>query len=277
MSSAKPIARYGVSDEFWAKVEPWIPKHVNPQPDGRGRPRRSDRDCFNAIVFVLRTGCQWNALNYTQISPSSTAHDRFQEWVAADFFHRLWEAGLMEYDEFKGINWSWLSMDGAITKAPLGGEKTGSNPTDRGKTGVKRSLLTEASGIPVSVAIDGANRHDMKLVKETLDGIVVERPKPNEYHRQGMCMDKGYDYDEIRELVEEYGYTAHIRSRGEEAEKCRATAGKRARRWVVERTHSWMNRNRRILIRWEKKAANYLAMLHLACAIIAFQQAGSFS
>lgn len=76
-----------------------------------------------AILFVLRSGCQWNALNATGLCPSSTAHDRFQEWAKQGVFHRLWEEGLLLYDEVKGIDWSWLSMDGAMTKAPLGGEK----------------------------------------------------------------------------------------------------------------------------------------------------------
>ena len=84
--------------------------------------------------------------------------------MAAGVFLELWQVGLERYDELQGLDWSWLSMDGALTKAPLGGEKTGPNPTDRGKSGVKRSLLTEAQGIPVGLAVDGANRHDMKLV-----------------------------------------------------------------------------------------------------------------
>lgn len=83
-----------------------------------------------------------------------------------------------------------------------------------------------------------------------------------------MCLDKGYDYDEVRALLQEFGFTAHIRSRGEEAEAIKNEAGYRARRWVAERTHSWMNRFRAILIRWEKKAANYIGFLHLACAFI---------
>lgn len=82
-----------------------------------------DRVCMKAIFFVLRTGCQWNALNATNICASSTAHDRFQEWVKADVFLRLWKAGLLEYDQAKGIDWSWLSLDGAMTKSPLSGEK----------------------------------------------------------------------------------------------------------------------------------------------------------
>ncbi len=86
-----------------------------------------------------------------------------------------------------------LSMDGAMTKAPLGGKKTGPNPTDRGKDGVKRSLLTEGYGVPIGLAVDGANGHDMKLVRPTLESIVVERPQPTHDQPQGMCLDKGYD------------------------------------------------------------------------------------
>jgi transposase len=91
-----------------------------------------------------------------------------------------------------------------------------------------------------------------------------------------MCLDKGYDYAEVRALLIEFGFTAHIRSRDEEAHDLAQDANKRARRWVVERTHSWMNRFRRILVRWDKKPANYLAFLHFACAIIAFRAAGLF-
>ena len=116
----------------------------------------------------------------------------------------------------------------------------------------------------------------MKLVRSTLDSMVVERPEPTAEQPQGMCLDKGYDYDEVREILEEFGFTAHIRARGEEAQALKQEAGKKARRWVVERTHSWMNRFRRILVRWDKKPEHYLAFLHFACALIAFRAAGLF-
>jgi transposase len=122
--------------------------------------------------------------------------------------------------------------------------------------------------VPIGLAIDGANRHDSKMVEATLESIPVKRPKPTPKNPQGMCLDKGYDYDNVRDLVKEFGYTAHIKARGEEAQAIKRQAGFKARRWVVERTHSWMNRFRRILTRWEKKAENYLALLHLVCAII---------
>ncbi len=184
---------------------------------------------------------------------------------------RLWEAALCDYDELVGLDWSWLALDGAMTKAPLGGEKNRTNPTDRAKGGVKRSLLTESCGIPVGLEIEGANRHDMKLVAATLASVtpVVEDKRLCHMAQgcdQDLCLDAGYDYDEVREIAQAFGYTTHIRPRGEEVQA--KQVGKKARRWVVERTHSWINRYRRLLVRWEKKSQNYLAMLHLACALI---------
>jgi putative transposase len=98
--------------------------------------------------------------------------------VAAGVFLQLWKAGVEQFDDLKGRDWSWLSRDGARTKAPLGGEKTGPNPTDRAKCGVNRSLLTDAYGVPLGLAGAGANRHDMKLVKQTVNSLVVKRPRP---------------------------------------------------------------------------------------------------
>ena len=116
----------------------------------------------------------------------------------------------------------------------------------------------------------------MKLVEATLKAMVIERPEPREENPQNMSMDKGYDYPEVRELVAAWGYTAHIRARGKEATAKEKIPGYRARHWVVERTHSRLNRFRRLLIRWEKKVENYLAMLHFACAWITFRAAGLF-
>jgi putative transposase len=114
----------------------------------------------------------------------------------------------------------------------------------------------------------------MKLARETLESLGVKRPSPRHTGRQGLCLDKGFDFPEIRDLAREFGYTAHIRSRGEEADDLRRSTRARARRWVVERSHSWLNRFRRILTRWEKKVANYLGMLHLACSLITWGRAG---
>lgn len=120
----------------------------------------------------------------------------------------------------------------------------------------------------------GANQVDFKLARATIESIPVRRPKPTRRNPQGLCLDKGYDYDEVRELAEEFGYTAHIRARGEEAQMIKRSIRFKARRWVVERTHSWMNRFRRVLTRWEKKVENYVGLLHLVCAWITFRATG---
>jgi transposase len=109
-----------ISDWLWAQIEPLLPAPPA-HPLGCHRPRVTDRDAMNAIVFVARTGCTWNSLNATGICHSSSAHRRFQEWTAAGVFEELWRRGLVVYDEHVGIDWEWLAMDGAITKAPLGG------------------------------------------------------------------------------------------------------------------------------------------------------------
>lgn len=128
--------------------------------------------------------------------------------------------------------------------------------------------------MPLGLAIDGANRNDHKLAQETVESIPVPRPKPTRRKPQGLCLDKGYDYDEVRELAAAFGYTLHLRTRGEEARALKRSVRYKARRWVVERTHSWMNRFRRLLIRWEKKLDNYAGLLHLACAWIAYRASG---
>src|SRR6266511_6163565 len=135
-NAARPCADDGwrIPDVLWERMVPLLPARKL-HPLGCHRPRVEDRRAMDAIFFVLRTGCQWNALNATGICSSSSAHRRFQEWVAAGVFEELWRRGLVAYDERVGLEWEWLAMDGAMTKAPLGGEKTGPNPTDRAKRG----------------------------------------------------------------------------------------------------------------------------------------------
>jgi putative transposase len=116
----------------------------------------------------------------------------------------------------------------------------------------------------------------MKLVRATVESLIVARPEPTTDQPQGVCLDAGYDDDEVYATLKEFGFTAHVRPRGEEAKAIKWEAGFKARRWLVERAHSWMNRFRRLLIRWDKKPKNYLAFLHFACALIAFRAAGLF-
>jgi transposase len=132
--------------------------------------------------------------------------------------------------------------------------------------------LTDGQGVPIGVAVEGANVHDQKLVEETLDSIPITRPQPQPYKRQNLCCDKGYDAQTVRDAAIQRKYIPHIPHKNSHAPLRRHNRGK-ARRWVVERTHSWTNRARRLLIRWEKKAANYLGFLHFQFAITALRAA----
>lgn len=134
-------------------------------------------------------------------------------------------------------------------------------------------MLTDRRGVPIGIAIAGANAHDQKLAQETLDSIPIRRPRSTSKRRQHLCLDEGYKGEPIRRLVTRRGYQPHLKSRPTERREKRRR-GTRARRWVVERVHSWTNRARRLLVRWEKKAVNYLAFVHLQFAYIALKSAG---
>jgi transposase len=261
-----------IPDALWERMAPLLPPRPN-HPLGCHNPRVPDRAAMDGIFFVLRTGSQWGALDATGICSKSSAHRRFTEWVEAGVFHEFWRLGLLAYDGVAGIDWEWLSADGAMTKAPLGGKKTGPNPTDRGKLGTKRSVVTDARGLPLGFAVAGANVPDYKLLEETLDALPVQRPEALLDQALNLCLDKGYDYDGPRQIAYDYNLTAHIRCRGEESKTLPDDPNYKPRRWVVERVHSWINRFRRLLIRWEKKPENYEAMLQFACGIIVWEHA----
>ena len=134
-------------------------------------------------------------------------------------------------------------------------------------------MLTDARGVPLGVAVSGANTHDTKLLKATFDSMPIHRPQPKKRH-QHVCLDKGYDSQHVRLFLRRRHYQPHVKSRGLEVKQKKNDPRAKARRWVVERTHSWINRFRRLLIRWEKKSENYLAMLHFSFAYATLSVAG---
>jgi putative transposase len=138
-----------------------------------------------------------------------------------------------------------------------------------GKNGSKRSLLVDGRGIPLSLVVSGAQRHDVKLLEPTLDHIVVKRPEAPKQH---LCADKGYAGEPAQEAIESRHYIPHIRQRGEEMRAKKRNPRYKARRWVVERTLSWLNRFRKLLVRFEKKTSSHEALLELACAFIVFRR-----
>ena len=152
------------------------------------------------------------------------------------------------------------------------GDQTGKDPTNRGKLGTKRHMLTDANGIPLAVTLSGANRNDMKMFGATLDALVIPRPSPKKV-TQHLCNDKGYDYPEIRRSAARRGYIAHIKSRGQEEQERKKNPRYKARRWVVERSNRWHNLFRRLKIRYEVHAENYLGFVQFANALICWRRA----
>jgi putative transposase len=255
-----------VPDELWNLIAPLFGPEK--QPGTRGRPAVPFRRIFDGIIYVLRTGCQWKAIPRDQFAPKSTVWGRFKQWTEAGVFQQAWASVLYYYDLEIGIAWKWQAMDGAIIKAPLGGEATGRSPVDRGKSGSKRSVLSDGRGAPLSVIVDGANVHDKTLALETLDSIDIDRPPMVVYRLHHLCLDAGYDYADVIAGVEERGYILHLKKQRGEPVEIEAERKHPARRWVIERTHSWHNKFRRLLVRWEKKLDHYYAMVDLASALI---------
>ena len=157
-------------------------------------------------------------------------------------------------------------------QSSFGGDLIGPNPTDRGKAGSKRSVLVDGEGGPLSVVVAGANVHDTKLLEATLQAIVVERPQRTENAPQHLSLDKGYDNPSGHRAAAAHGYQAHIRRIGEEKLDTHGKKRYPARRWVVERALAWLSKCRAILIRYDKKASNYLGLLQLACALLWFRR-----
>jgi len=143
-SGVAEVRYWGIPDALWDRIQPLLPPRKR-HPLGCHRPRVDDRKAMDAIFFVLRTGCQWNALRATGICSSSSAHRRFQEWTQAGVFEQLWALGLQEYDELAEIQWAYQAMDGAMTKAPLGGEK---NRAQSDRPGQARHEAQPAGGRP---------------------------------------------------------------------------------------------------------------------------------
>jgi putative transposase len=254
---------------LWSLIAPLLGGEK--APGTPGRPAVAFRRIFDAIVYVLRTGCQWQAVPRHEYAPGSTVHGRFRQWVKGGVFEKAWKVLLAYYEDEVGIDWKWQALDGAITKAPLGGEATGPSPVDRAKSGTKRSVLTDRRGAPLAVVVTGANTPDKTVALETVDGIGVPRPEKVAYRLHHVCLDKGYDYEEVIAGMLERDYLLHLKHRGALGPEVAPEKKHPARRWVVERTHAWHNKFRRLLIRWERKLDSYQAMLHLASVFILYR------
>jgi putative transposase len=277
-TTTRSVDYFNLPRPLWRKLKKSLPKRKRKRSTKGGRPRASDRAVINAIWYVLWTGCQWKALHRDWFGVSSSVvHERFQRWRQMGVFEKLMKR-MAEYyaRERGGIGWKWQAMDSKHSPAPLGGEKTGKNPTDRGKMGAKLNLLVDGRGAPISIVLTGANRHDKVSAIELIVSVATKNPAHKEQH---LCADKASDSDDLREFLVSAGYEAHIEvnprrkdltSGGAELPPNDETPKKihPARRWIVERTISWLVKRRSLRTRWSKKAENWLALVQLACAHI---------
>lgn len=258
--------------ELWNRIAKILPPD---KPVGTpGRPAIPNQRVLNGILYVLRTGCQWKSLQKEWFGASSSIHDRFQAWRQAGLLAQIFQAMLEYYDHQKRIQWRWQAIDSKSVAAPLGGEQTGRNPTDRGKLGSKRHILVDGRGAPLAMVVSAANAHDKTCAVAVLDALRVARPK-RKYRVHHLCADKGYDFEDVRQAVRERHYQVHIKAKGLQVEEVPAAKRHPARRWVVERTLSWQNDFRSLRTRWAKKADNWLALIQFASALVLWQMATS--
>ncbi|MCS7479245.1 IS5 family transposase [Umezawaea endophytica] len=256
-----------VPDELWALVEPLIPGFTA-RPQGGGTTPVDDRAVFTAIVFVLTSGCQWRLLPPSFGVTVPTAHRRFTDWTKAGLWRRMHRAVLDELGTQGLIDWSRAVLDGASVRAKKGGTMTGRNPVDRGKPGSKIHVLTDRHGIPLSVAVSGANTHDSQALKPLVMAIPAirsrrgRRRKPDKLHG-----DKAYESRKLREWVRDRGIGVRIARKGIESSE---RLGRH--RWVVERTIAWTFNYRRLAMRYERHGANFCAFLTLAAALTCYKK-----
>ena len=214
-STQKPknVDYFHVPRPLWRKIKKVLPKA--PKKRGPGRPPADNRAVLNGIWYVLWTGCQWKAVHKDWFGVcSSTLHERFQTWQRQGVFAQIMRIMVKFYAKKRKIKWKWQSIDSKSCPAPLGGEQTGKNPTDRGKRGSKIHILVDQRGAPLAVVLTGANEHDKWSADDLIISIVVKRPKT----KQHFCADKGYDFVDVHQFVEQARYIVHIkhkRKRGE--------------------------------------------------------------
>ncbi|QTD44718.1 IS5 family transposase [Ottowia testudinis] len=253
-----------ISTALFKRIEPLLPA-VKPCAKG-GRPRLSDERALNGILFVLRTGTPWEHLpQELGFGSGMTCWRRLRDWQAAGVWHRLHLALLAELRGAGKLDFSRASIDGASVAKPPGGPHTGANPTDRGKLGSKRHIITDRRGIPLIFCVTGANRHDSVVFEELIDALPAVRGKPGRprHWPDKLHADKGYDYARCRAHLKRRGICDRIARKGVERND---RLGRH--RWVVERTHAWLAAFGKLRTRFERRIDIHLALLSLACSVI---------
>jgi hypothetical protein len=228
-------------------------------PLGCHRRRIPDRIVFEHIVQALIHGTGYERIASPGCS-DRTIRRRVKLWSQMGISEQVHALALQAYDRMIGLGLAEISVDGCITKAPSGGEKAGRSPVDRGKQGLKRSMASDAAGIPVGIVSAGANQHDSPLLGPTLEAMKAQVGALPE--QVNVNLDRGYDSAKTRALLDEFGFTGEIARKGMPAP---IQAGKR---WVVERSHSWMNGYGKLRRCTEKDGSAVDFYLYLAAAFV---------
>ncbi|MFO7596428.1 MAG: IS5 family transposase [Desulfocurvibacter africanus] len=247
-------------ERLWSAIEPLLPLEP-PKPKG-GRPRVSDKNVLRGILFILETGIPWERLPKEMGCGSGmTCWRRLRQWQAIGIWDKLHGVLLETLNSTGCFYWQRFSIDSSAVPSPPGGQETGPNPTDRGKQGTKRHVVVNGYGVPLVCLPSGANRHDCKLFAPAMDAlphIKGKRMRPRKGHA-----DKGYDYPMCRQYLQRRGIVSRI------ARRCIESSERLGRyRWIVERSMSWLNRFRKLRIRYKRRADAYLALCKLACCLI---------
>jgi transposase len=222
---------------IWEQFRVLLPERKTDHPLGCHRQRIPDRVVFEKLVEVLVFGCAYWRIADESCSATTLRRKR-DEWIDGGLMDELRQMALRAYDQIIGLELSDVAVDGCVTKAPCGGEKSGRSPVDRGKQGIKRSTVVDAEGLPLGTVAASANRHDSPLLGETLDTLEVLEPLPEQ---MSVHLDRGYDSETTREKLRSHGFIPEI------SEKGRPSPLRATKRWVAERTNSWHNAHKKLV------------------------------
>jgi len=260
-----PVLPACLLEPLWIQFSALLPEHpvVSPtHPLGCHRPRIPDRVIFEHVIAALVHGSGYERIASPGCS-DRTIRRRLHQWAAAGLAEQVQTLALHAYDRMIGLDLDELAVDGCLTKAPGGGEAAGRSPVDRGKQGLKRSLVTDGTGIPLHVVSAGANRHDSPLLGPTLAGLEKLDGLPEAVT---VYLDRGYDGQPSRTVLDAFGFHGAIARKGVPAPRQAGT------RWVVERTHSWMNGYGKLRRCTEKRSAVVDFYLFLAAALVVIRR-----
>ncbi len=253
-----------IADELWKRIEPLLPQRKT-NPAKGGRPRVSDRAALEGILFILRTGLPWHFLPRQFGCSGMTCWRRLRDWKKAGVWDELYQIVLDELQRRHKIRWTRAAIDSATIRALEGGEKTGKNPTDRGRRGTKHHVLVDGKGVPLAIRFTGANRHDVNEILPLLDGIPPIRGRRGRPRRRPKRLygDRAYDSEAIRKELRRRRIKPYLAKRN-----TAHGSGLGKYRWVVERTISWLHSFRRLRLRYDRKADIHHAFLTLAATVI---------